>query len=75
MAPDDCTKMMRQLQSEMARHHRRANARSTMNEGDYWITLLIDAAAAGDDRHLLGYLFDAFCEASLTDTLPNWVYL
>jgi hypothetical protein len=42
-----------------------------MNEGDYWTTLLIDAAAAGDDRHLLDYRSDAFCEATLTDTLTD----
>jgi hypothetical protein len=38
--------------------------------------LLIDATAAGDDRHLLDDLSDAFCEAALlTGTLTDWVHL
>jgi hypothetical protein len=46
-----------------------------MNEGDHWTTLLIDAAAAGDDRHLLAELFHAFCEAALTGTFTDRIHL
>jgi hypothetical protein len=42
-----------------------------MNQDDYRTTLLIDAAAAGDDRHLPDYRPDAFCEAALTGTLTD----
>jgi hypothetical protein len=44
-----------------------------MNDGDYWTTLLIDAAAARDDQHLL-VQSDPFCEAALTHPLTDWIH-
>ena len=42
-----------------------------MNQGDYWTTLLTDAAAAGDDRCLRDRRPDAFRAAAPTHTLAD----